>query len=120
MIVSFLKILIIIGASQLVVFLIILTSYVIEKFTQFNLFIDHFTWKKSLNNAKILTVRDSVYYFIINLGVFYYSIHNEYIMFSIPKALFWLCIVFILTLTFREVHYKYQGVDFNKSDDDYT
>ena len=48
-------------------------TYLIEKLTKLSLFVDQFKWKKSPNNAEILSDRDSVYYFLFMAGVLIYD-----------------------------------------------
>jgi len=114
------KVFIVIGLSQVIVLLIILISYFVEKYTPVNLFIDQFTWKKSPRNARKFAGGNAVYYFIINLLVFIYCIYTQYIPFSKWKLIVWSIIVSLFSLLVRELYYSYQGIDFNKSDDDYS
>ena len=117
---NFLDIIISIGYANLIAIGIVLLSYIIEKLTGLKLFIDNYTWVKSENNAENISIRDTVNYFILNLIVFIYNIYNGKIEFHVIALVTWLLFVGILTQVFYIVHIKYQKVDPNKSDDDYT
>ena len=124
-----------IGKAQLIVIGIVSVSYLIEKITGFGLFVDHFTWKKSVSNTRVLKTGDTFYYIVICTGVFIYDLYNRNIdlqsidIFGIGTRAFTNgCVIFILwgysmrwlVTGFRWFYDKYQGVDSNKSDDDLT
>lgn len=117
---NFFDIIISIGYANLIAIGIVLLSYIIEKVTGLKLFIDHYTWVKSENNAETLSIRDTVYYFILNLFVFIYNIYHGKIEFHAVSLVIWLFFTGILTIIFYSLHSKYQKIDPNKSDDDYS
>jgi len=115
-----LNILISVGKANLIAFGIILFSYIIEKLTGLRLLIDHYIWVKSVKNTEILSTGDSAYYIILNLIVFIYDIYNDKIELHTLTIVVWIILVAILTQIFYTIHRKYQKVDPNKADDDYT
>jgi len=117
---NFLAIVISIGKSNLIAAGIVLLSFIVEKLTGLKLFIDNYTWAKSEYNADNISIRDTVNYFILNLIVFIYDIYNGKIEFHVIAIVTWLFLVSILTQLFYIIHDKYQTVDPNKSDNDYT
>jgi hypothetical protein len=117
---NFLDIIISIGKSNLIAIGIVLLSFIIEKLTGLKLFIDNYTWVKSKYNAENISIRDTVNYFILNLIVFIYDIYNGKIEFHVIAIVAWLFFVGILAQLFYIIHDKYQKVDPNKSDNDYT
>ena len=100
--------------------LIILIVYVFEVSFNLKIFIKYFTWKKSRRNAEIAADGNTGYYVIFCCGVFIYDILNGFIAFNFANVVFWLTIMTILALTFHKLYSKYQGVDPNKRDDDFT
>ena len=117
---EFINIIFSIGRAHIIVIAIVLGSFLLEKLTGLNLFIDHYTWKKSKLNADMLSSRDSVYYFILNVIVFGYDVYKKSINFKIINIILWFIIISVLTKLFYHFHRKYQAVDPNKADDDYT
>jgi Ca2+/Na+ antiporter len=117
---NFSSICISIAKANLIAIGIVILSYIIEKLTGLRLFIDHYTWIKSENNAETLSIGDTVYYFILNLIVFIYDIYMGKIEFHVIAIVTWLLFVGILAQIFYLIHGKYQKVDPNKSDNDYT
>ena len=117
---NFLNIIISIGKANLIVIGIVVLSFIVEKLSGLRLFIDHYTWIKSPYNAKSLSIRDTDYYLIINLAVFVYDIYQGKIEFHALTLATWLFIVGNLAIQFYFIHRKYQKVDPNKADDDYT
>ena len=117
---NFLSICISIGKANLIAIGIVILSYIIEKLTGLKMFIDHYRWIKSENNAETLSIRDTVYYFILNLIVFIYDIYKGEIEFHVISIVTWLLLVGILTQIFYIIHGKYQQIDPNKADNDFT
>ena len=117
---NFLSICISIGKANLIAIGIVILSYIIEKLTGLKMFIDHYRWIKSENNAETLSIGDTVYYFILNLIVFIYDIYKGEIEFHVISIVTWLLLVGILTQIFYIIHGKYQKVDPNKADNDFT
>ena len=117
---NFLDIIVSIGEANLIAIGIVLFSCIIEKITGLKLFIDNYKWVKSENNAENISIRDTVNYFILNLIVFIYNIYEGKIEFHVIAIVIWLILVGILVQIFYLIHRKYQKIDPNKSDDDYT
>ena len=117
---NFSSICISIGKANLITIGIVILSYIIEKLTGLKLFIDHYRWIKSENNAETLSIGDTVYYFILNLIVFIYDIYKGEIEFHVISIVTWLLLVGILTQIFYIIHGKYQQIDPNKADNDFT
>ena len=120
MINDIISVIISVGKAQLLVLAIIILSYIVEKVTILNLFIDHFTWKKSPNNVVGIADRDTGYYAILSIFVLSYDIFKGSVKFNIVSIISWLIIMAILAPTFHHFHKKYQGVDPDKPDDDWT
>ncbi|GEM_PF-4406777 len=106
--------------SHVLLLLLLLASYTIEKITGLRLFIDHYTWVKSPENAEALTARDSFFYIVLNSGVLLYHYIKGKIAFTWISFLIWLIILSFLVKIFYRIHRRYQKVDPNKADDDYT
>lgn len=109
-----------VGKAQIFVIALIILSYIIEKVTILNLFIDHYTWRKSPNNVQILANGDTGYYVILCIFVLSYDIFKGFVKFNVVSILSWLFLMMILIPTLRHLHLKYQGVDPDKPDDDWT
>ena len=95
-------------------------DYFLEKTTGISVFVDQFLWEKSLRNAEINIDRDSWLYFLWNLAFLIYILVKNRIEFSITILTFWLLIMLLLLKPFRYFYDKYQKVDSEKADDDYT
>jgi hypothetical protein len=106
--------------AHLVIVVILGITYFIEKLTSISLFVDQFKWKKSQKNARILLAGDTVYYFMCNLFMFSYDAFKGNLQFNFFTVSLWIIIIVILIKLFRKYHYKYQGMDQMKSDDDYS
>ncbi|RMG32231.1 MAG: hypothetical protein D6732_13640 [Methanobacteriota archaeon] len=106
--------------SHLLLLLIVFVSYIIEKTTGLRLFIDHYTWVKSPENAETLTARDSFFYILVNLGVLLYHYFKGKIAFTWLSFFVWLILLGFLVRIFYKIHRRYQKVDPQKADDDYT
>lgn len=118
--IDIINILITLGKSHLYVLYIVIGSFIIEKFTGLKLFIYDYFWVKSPRNAEDGSNRDAGLYLIINCIVFGYNIYHGRIEFNIFNIIIWVIIISILTKIFYKIHRKYQKVDPNKADDDYT
>ncbi len=109
-----------IGKAQLIVLIIVYLSYVIETNTPIKLFFDNYQWKKSIRNAEDISNRDSGLYLIIMIIVFIYDIIKKNLQFNFFNFIIWLLVVSVLVKLFFYFHKKYQAVDHNKADDDFT
>ena len=106
--------------AHLIILVILILSYIIEQITPLSLFVDQFKWKKSPRNAEIHVSGDSLYYLIIVLIVFIYDIYHDKIELNFISILAWLVIMIPLFWLFRILYRKYQGVDTNKADVDFS
>ena len=106
--------------GHLILICLITISYLIEMITTLSLFVDQFKWKKSLENAEMLSDRDSSYYFLFMAGVFIFDIYKNNIEVSAFSIIGWLVMMIFLAIIFRKFHFKYQGVDPNKDDADFS
>ena len=120
MINDIISVIISVGEAQLLVLALILLSYIIEKVTILNLLIAQYTWRKSPNNVEVLTDGDTAYYVIVCIFVLSFEIFQGLVKFNVVSILFWLFMMMILIPTLRHFHKKYQGIDYNRADDDYT
>ncbi len=117
---DFLNILIVIGKANLLVLVLIFLSYILEKTTGIRIVIDNYKWKKSPRNAFDASNRDSFIYFVVNLLWFIYYIKKDEIGFTFINIVLWTIIIFFLTKVFFRFHHKYQAIDPNKADDDFS
>lgn len=108
-----------IGCSLILTLVILLASYLIEKITGLKLFFWQYHWKKSLNNVRIISNRDSAYFLILNIIVFIYYVYKDKIEFGLIIFLLWLLVLSVLTRLLYNVHRKYQKKDPNKKDNEY-
>ena len=106
--------------AHLLAILIIILSYIIENVTGLKLFIDHFKWKKSVENAKILVNRDSVLFFVLSFSVYMYNVYKGITCGNFYCVVLWLIVMTFLLKMYRRLYNKYQGIDKTKRDDDYT
>jgi len=120
MIESFNSVIRLLVETQILIFIIILVSYVIEIITGFKLLIDHFMWRKSPKNAVIASDFHSGLYFIFSFIYLVYKSYNKAIELNLLTITTWSVIVIILTLEVRKIYSKYQRVDYKKADDDYS
>ncbi len=100
--------------------ILVILFYLIEIKYNLKIFIKYFTWKKSQKNARIATDGNTGYYAIFCLFIFIYDIVKKNVKFNFISVLLWLIIIIILSSTFHKLYSKYQGVDPNKADNDYT
>ena len=106
--------------AHIIILLIVILSFIIEKLTGLKLLIDHYTWRKSVKNREVLSTGDSGFYIIFNLIVFIYDHYSSEQDIFIPNFFIWLILLSILTYLFYKIHFKYQRIDPTKTDDDYT
>ena len=109
-------ILLVILKSFFWVFVIYLTSYVIESVTFLKLFIYNFTWKKNPIRAQGAAVFDAF--------TIFFPTHLINLIISISKTentpagywyVIWFVIVAFLTHLFQKLYLKYTAIDPNKS-----
>ena len=109
-----------IAEAHLIVMGILALSYIIEVNTNLRLLIKHFKWRKSIRNAEIALDGHSVFYFVFVMAVFIYDIIEKKVDLNFISIGLWLGIMICLLTLFRKCYKKYQGVDPDKADDDYT
>jgi len=100
--------------THLLMLLIVLISYIIEKITWFKLLIFDFTWKKSEYMATGSANLISIMYFILSLIVLLF---NVYILRNSPEDYRfwkWLIIMFPLSIIVRFLYYHLQAKDKTK------
>jgi len=100
--------------------LVVFFLYLIERNSEWILFVKQFKWKKSQKNARIHRHRDQVYYFIFCILVYIYDIYNNNIHFTAFSFTIWFTLLIVFSTFFGKLYYKYQGVDPNKADDDFS
>jgi len=99
---------------------IISVSFIIEKVTGLKLLVSTFYWKKNLYNAKTSAVGSSVTFFFLNVIVYIYDLIKGYVVFNIFSFIVWLLLIIFLKRLLYRIYYKYQSIDPNKADDDYS
>jgi len=91
--------------------------YLIEKETGMMLIIEWFRYKKDVKSALGTADRESVLYFLYQIG---FAVYKIYIEKEISRENFsfiiWILIVFILAGFVRWIYLKFQGVDPSKPD----
>lgn len=70
-------------------------------------------------NAKRSRNGDQVYYFVFCIIVYIYDLLNN-LEFTFLSFILWFVILITLSTYFGKIYDKYQGVDPNKADDDFT
>jgi len=98
---------------------IVLVVYILEVVANLKIFIRYFTWKKSLNNARIAANGNSGYYFIACLFVYISDIYRGNVNANLISIIVWLVLMIVLTSFFHHYYNKYQGVNPTKADDDF-
>ncbi len=106
--------------GNIVVFVIIISSFIVEKITGLKLIIDNFKWKKSTRNVEASATFNSFSYFLTNLGVLIYEYYKDRIELSVLLIITWLLFVVLLSYIVYKIDIKYQGHDPQKADDNYT
>ena len=114
------KMLLNIVKANIIVLIIILLSAIIERLFGVILFIKYFKWKKSPNNADIAADAHSGYYLVIMVIFYLYEIVKGNIEFKVTVTILWFVICIILIIIFHKFYNKYQGIDANRNDDDFT
>ena len=117
---SLINVIVSILKSNFIAIIIVFMSFVIESFTDFKFLIKDFKWKKSLKNARIHRNGNQVYYFILTSIVYAYDLYKGNLEFTFIAFAIWLAILITLSTILGKIYDKYQGVDPNKADDDYT
>jgi hypothetical protein len=97
--------------SHLVLSIFIFLTFIIELVSGKYIFVLWFKFKKDLQSAKGTADREAVLYFLYHLlyAVYFRLFENESI--QDLNFLYWILIIFILSIIFRLIYYKYQGKD---------
>ena len=106
--------------AHIFILIVLFLTYFIEVTTPLILFVKQFQWKKSPRNAEIHLNGDTAYYLIILLGFYFYEIYEDNVELSLNTFSLWVLMVLPVLTFFRKFYNKYQGVDPNIADDDYT
>jgi hypothetical protein len=117
---NFLNIILSILKANVLTSLIVFVLYLIEINSDFKFFVKQFKWKKSVRNAEIHRNRDQVSYFILAIIVYIYDIYNNNLEFTFISFVIWVAILITLSTIFGKIYDKYQGVEPNKADDDFS
>jgi hypothetical protein len=99
---------------------IVAISYIIEKITPLRLLYDHFKWEKSVKNAEAALDLHTFLYILFIMSVLIYDIYIENVKFEVLPIVIWISLMIIFVRFFRKYYNKYQGVDKNKSDNDFS
>lgn len=112
--------LLILGKAHLLILLIVISVWIIEITLGLNLLVKMYIWKKNPKLAMSTTDLDSLVYVLLNIGAYlYYQIHGEP-HFHWLTFLIWFGSLVLLSYLFRKIHYRFQGIDPDKAEDDYT
>jgi hypothetical protein len=117
---NLLSIIISIFKAGLISLFIVIGLYLIEKNSELIFFVKEFKSKKSIRHAEINHDRDQGYYFIITSIVYIYDLYKGYVEFTYISFIIWFAILITLSTIFGKIYDKYQVIDPNKADDDYT
>ena len=114
------SVLVSIGKAHLIVIGILIFSFIIEHTTQFRLFFKDFVRPKSQKQAEIANDRNIGTYFLIMVGKIIYDMFTRNMVINFYTIVFSFLIIYLLTKFFYRIHKKYQAVDPEKADDDFS
>lgn len=106
--------------AHLLICAIIIVSFIIERFTPLVLFIKQFKGKKSSNNARAFLESTTYIYILFLLSILVYDIVKGKIQIESTSLIIWALVMFWLVHLFRKFIRKYQKVDPDKSDHDFS
>jgi hypothetical protein len=106
--------------ANLIALMIVSVVYVFEVIFNLKIFIRYFTWRKSIRNAEISEQGKTVYYVVFCILVLIYDLIKGHLTFNDYSISFWLIEMTFLTIQFHKFYSKYQGVDPNKEDTDFS
>ena len=106
--------------TNLIALIIVSVVYVLEVLFNLKIFIRYFTWRKSIRNAEIAAQGETVYYVVFCTLVLIYDLIKGHLTFNDYSISFWLIEMVFLTIQFHKFYSKYQGVDPNKEDKDFS
>jgi hypothetical protein len=104
--------------AHIVLIIIILISYILEKLLGLKLLFSFFKWKKSKKNAEIHLDGHTIFYLLILVLTFVFSEKGKNFKFNMTTISAFILLVIPFLLLFRKLYSKYQGKDFSKSDSD--
>lgn len=116
----FVQVLVSILKSLFIAMGIVIVSYLLEKITGLKLLISDFKWEKSPKNARIIATRNAVFFFVLTLAVYIYDLNKGYVDFNVYSFVLWFIISSFLKRKCYWIQSKYQAMDANKTDDDFT
>ncbi len=102
--------------SHFIISIVIIISFLLEKLLGLKLLIWNFKWEKNIKNQIITSQGCTVFYMLINLGFFIYSIIMWHFPFDLNTISIWIIIMFPLVSIFHRMFDKYQGKNSNKGD----
>ena len=106
--------------ANLIALMIVSVVYVLEVLFNLKILIRYFTWRKSIRNAEIAAQGETVYYVVFCTLVLIYDLIKGHLTFNDYSISFWLIEMVFLTIQFHKFYSKYQGVDPNKEDKDFS
>lgn len=106
--------------SNVMYLAIFLFSFIIESVTGLRLMFDQLKWAKSSNKAEKLAYGNSGIYFVILFCCFIYFGLKGLVTINLYTSIAWIVITIPLMIQFRKFYNKFQKIDPNKSDDDYS
>ena len=106
--------------ANLIALMIVSVVYVLEVLFNLKIFIRYFTWRKSIRNAEISANGKTGYYIVFCTLVLIYDLIKGHLTFNDYSISFWLIELVFLAIQFHKFYSKYQGVDPDKKDDDFT
>jgi hypothetical protein len=106
--------------TNLIALIIVSVVYVFEVIFNLKIFIRYFTWRKSIRNAEISANGNTVYYVVFCTLILIYDLIKGHLTFNDYSISFWLIEMTFLTIQFHKFYSKYQGVDPNKEDKDFS
>jgi len=104
--------------AHIIIILLLVISWLLERYAGLKLFIYVFRYKNNPSEAKMFLNTHTVYYFIINLLTFVFTDKGKYFVYNFNTLSAYFLLIFPLLLIFRKLHSKYQGIDELKSEDD--
>jgi hypothetical protein len=106
--------------ANIIALMIVSVVYVFEVLFKLKIFIRYLTWPKSTRNAKIAADGNTGFYVIFCILILIYDLIKGHITFNDYSISFWLIEMAFLTIQFHKFYSKYQGVDPNKEDKDFS
>ncbi len=102
--------------SHFYLFIFVLITHFVELLTGFRMFVRWFLFKKDLKTAHGTASRETLLYFIYNIGFAVYKVYFSENTEADFYFFIWVVIIIFLSILFRKLYNKYQGIDENKPD----